>query len=94
MQPHGAWVWDKLALWAPAGGWRATLREGRRADMSDISIKISLFEVLLIFGWPGLIAGGVAGAALWRRHRLAGAGIGAVAGFLLWAAVSLAVKLI
>jgi Na+/proline symporter len=55
--------------------------------MSDIGIlndPSSLAFLALIFGSPGLLLGAVIGAVLWRGHRFAGAGIGAVAGFALW----------
>jgi len=37
--------------------------------VSDISLHITWFDLLLaapVFGWPGLILGGVLGAWLWR----------------------------
>ena len=40
--------------------------------------------VLLILGAPGLPLGAIAGALLWRRHRVWGAALGAVIGFGLW----------
>ncbi|HEX3948973.1 MAG TPA: hypothetical protein VHW95_03875 [Steroidobacteraceae bacterium] len=40
--------------------------------------------ILLLFGSPGLPLGAIAGALIWRRHRVWGALIGAVAGFGLW----------
>jgi hypothetical protein len=52
--------------------------------MSDISINFTWFELLLVspmLGWPGLIAGGMLGA-LWRRRRILGAVLGAIAGNL------------
>lgn len=52
--------------------------------MSDISINFTWFELLLVspmLGWPGLIAGGAIGA-LWRRRRIFGAVLGAIAGNL------------
>lgn len=55
--------------------------------MSDIGILSGPYDiaiVLLILGAPGLPIGAVAGALLWRRHRLWGALIGAVLGFGLW----------
>jgi len=38
----------------------------------------------MIFG-PGLALGGLAGALVWRRRRVVGGLIGAVAGLALWA---------
>jgi hypothetical protein len=55
--------------------------------MSDIGIlnsPLSLIVIALIFGSPGLVLGGIPGALLWRGHRVAGAILGAVAGFILW----------
>jgi Na+/proline symporter len=55
--------------------------------MSDIGIlndPLSLIAIALIFGSPGLLLGAIAGALLWRRHRLIGGLLGAVAGFILW----------
>jgi Na+/proline symporter len=55
--------------------------------MSDIGIlndPLSLVAIALIFGSPGLLLGGIAGALLWRRHRVGGGVLGAVAGFALW----------
>jgi Na+/proline symporter len=56
--------------------------------MSDIGIlndPFSLFAIALVFGSPGLVIGGLAGL-LWRRHRIAGALLGAGAGFAVWLA--------
>ncbi len=55
--------------------------------MSDIGIlndPLSIAIVILIFGSPGLPLGAIAGALLWRRHRIIGALVGAVVGFALW----------
>ena len=49
--------------------------------MSDIGIlndPLSITIIALLFGNPGLAVGAIA----WRRHRIAGALIGAVAGFV------------
>ena len=57
--------------------------------MSDIGILTdpwSLAFVFLIIGSPGLPLGAIAGALLWRRHRITGALLGAVAGFAVWLA--------
>jgi Na+/proline symporter len=54
--------------------------------MSDVGIlndPYSVFVIVLILGSPGLLLG-IPGALLWRKHRIAGALIGAVAGFVLW----------
>jgi Na+/proline symporter len=55
--------------------------------MSDIGIfsgPLGTVFVLLILGAPGLPLGAIAGALLWRRHRVWGAALGAVIGFGLW----------
>jgi Na+/proline symporter len=55
--------------------------------MSDIGIlnsPLSVALVLLLFGSPGLPLGAIAGALAWRKHRVWGALLGAVAGFGLW----------
>ncbi|HEV2628405.1 MAG TPA: hypothetical protein VGV41_07150 [Pseudolabrys sp.] len=57
--------------------------------MSDIGIlndPLSLAFVFLIIGSPGLPLGAIAGAFLWRRHRIYGALLGAVVGFAVWLA--------
>ena len=55
--------------------------------MSDIGIlndPVSLIAVILFLGSPGLLLGGILGALFWRRHRFAGALLGAIAGFVVW----------
>jgi Na+/proline symporter len=54
--------------------------------MSDVGIlndPASIIAIILLFGSPGLLLG-IPGALLWRKHRLAGALVGGVAGFILW----------
>jgi Na+/proline symporter len=55
--------------------------------MSDIGILNGPFDLaliaLMLFG-PGFALGGVIGALVWRRRRVVGALIGAVAGLALW----------
>ena len=51
--------------------------------MSDISFNISPLELIIfspVLGWPGLVAGGVVGAVLWRKRRITGAILGALIG--------------
>ena len=57
--------------------------------MSDIGLDLSPLDIALmalIIGAPGLVLGSTCGLVAWRRHRLLGALIGAVAGLLLWLA--------
>jgi Na+/proline symporter len=52
--------------------------------MSDVGIlndPVSLIEIALLLGSPGFLLGAIPGALLWRRHRIAGALVGAVIGF-------------
>ncbi len=52
--------------------------------MSDVGIfsgPFSVFILYLLFGGPGLVAGGIIGALLWRKNRTRGAEIGAIIGF-------------
>ena len=60
--------------------------------MSDIDIKFSWWDLVLfspVIGWPGLIIGLIAGAALapriWKKWRIVSALCGALAGNLVWA---------
>jgi hypothetical protein len=55
--------------------------------MSDIALNwgpLDLAIVVLMIGWPGLLLGAVVGALAWRRHRLSGSAMGAIAGLALW----------
>jgi Na+/proline symporter len=55
--------------------------------VSDIDIQFDWYFLPLIavmVGWPGLLIGTTAGAAIWRRHRVWGALAGMIAGTLLW----------
>lgn len=61
--------------------------------MSDISIELNWAELLLIFGWPGLLAGAVAGALLWKKRRILGSALGAAIGLIVWAGAALLLKL-
>jgi Na+/proline symporter len=57
--------------------------------MSDIGIlndPFSIALIVLLLGSPGFVLGALIGALTWRRHRIAGALIGAVMGFVLWLA--------
>ena len=56
--------------------------------MSDIKIEFTWWELILIspmFGWPGILVGGVIGALAWRKRPIVGALIGAVVGNFAWA---------
>jgi hypothetical protein len=55
--------------------------------LSDIGIlngPLAIAFILLLFGSPGIPIGALAGALLWRAHRVWGALLGAVIGFGLW----------
>jgi len=55
--------------------------------MSDIGVlnnPLSIVLLALIIGSPGLVLGALAGALVWRRRRLIGAALGALAGLGLW----------
>jgi len=62
--------------------------------MSDISFNFSWAELLLIFGWPGLLLGAAAGGVFWRGRRLVGGAVGAVVGLAVWACAAFALKMI
>jgi Na+/proline symporter len=54
--------------------------------MSDIGIlndPLSVALIMALFGAPGLVAGVILGAIVWRSHRRWGALIGGTAGFAL-----------
>jgi Na+/proline symporter len=54
------------------------------SDIGILNDPISLIVLAFIFGSPGFLMGGIPGALLWRQHRIAGASLGAVAGFIIW----------
>jgi Na+/proline symporter len=51
------------------------------SDIGILNDPVSLIAIFLLLGSPGLLAA-VPGALLWRRHRIAGACLGAVVGFV------------
>jgi Na+/proline symporter len=53
------------------------------SDVGILNDPVSLITIALILGSPGILLGAIPGALLWRRHRLAGALLGAVVGFVL-----------
>jgi Na+/proline symporter len=57
--------------------------------MSDIGIfndPLSIAFIALLLGSPGLPLGAIGGALAWRRHRVVGAAVGALVGFVVWLA--------
>jgi hypothetical protein len=56
------------------------------SDVGILNDPVSVFLIFLFFGSPGIPLGAIAGALLWRRHRVIGGVLGAVAGFVLWLA--------
>jgi len=55
--------------------------------MSDIGINLGPLDyaaIALVVGAPGLVIGAALGAILWRRHRVFGTLVGAIAGLALW----------
>jgi hypothetical protein len=65
--------------------------------VSDISIHITWLDLLLaapLFGWPGLIIGGVLGALLFPKRRIVCAVLGALIGCAIWFAAGFLMKLL
>jgi hypothetical protein len=54
------------------------------SDIGILNDPVSLIEIALLLGTPGLLLGAVAGVLPWRTRRLAGALPGAIAGFVAW----------
>jgi hypothetical protein len=54
------------------------------SDIGILNDPVSLIAIILFFGSPGLVMGGIPGALLWRRHSIAGGLLGAVIGFAVW----------
>jgi Na+/proline symporter len=54
------------------------------SDIGILNDPVSLLIIALLFGSPGLVLGAIAGAWSWRRHRIAGGLLGAIAGFVIW----------
>jgi Na+/proline symporter len=53
------------------------------SDIGILNDPVSLIAIALILGSPGILLGAIPGALLWRTHRVAGALVGAVVGFVL-----------
>jgi Na+/proline symporter len=62
------------------------------SDIGILNDPVSLIAIALLFGSPGLLLGGIPGALVWRRHRVAGGLLGAIAGFVIWLAGWMALK--
>jgi Na+/proline symporter len=54
------------------------------SDIGILNDPVSLITIVFLLGSPGLLLGAILGAALWRRHRIAGAVLGGGVGFVLW----------
>jgi Na+/proline symporter len=54
------------------------------SDIGILNDPVSLIEIVFLLGSPGLLLGAILGAALWRRHRIAGAVLGGGVGFVAW----------
>jgi hypothetical protein len=54
------------------------------SDIGPIFHPFDLVVIGLMLGSPGIPIGAIAGALAWRRHRVAGVGLGALAGCGLW----------
>jgi hypothetical protein len=61
------------------------------SDIGILNDPVSLIAIVLLLGSPGLLLG-IPGALLWRKHRIAGALLGAVVGFVAWLAGWLVMK--
>jgi Na+/proline symporter len=53
------------------------------SDIGILNDPGSLIAIVLLLGSPGLLLG-IPGALLWRKHRIAGACLGAAIGFVVW----------
>jgi Na+/proline symporter len=62
------------------------------SDIGILNDPVSLIEIIFLLGSPGLLLGAILGAALWRRHRVAGAVLGGGVGFVLWLVGWLVIK--
>lgn len=62
------------------GYWHVYLATNMSLDLGPARAAWTALGV----SWPGPLLGALAGAALWRPQRLAGALFGAGAGFVLW----------
>jgi Na+/proline symporter len=54
------------------------------SDIGILNDPVSLITIAFLLGSPGLLLGAILGAALWRRHRIAGAVLGGGVGFVVW----------
>jgi Na+/proline symporter len=52
------------------------------SDIGILNDPVSIIAIILLLGSPGFVLGAIPGALLWRRHRIAGAMLGAMFGFV------------
>jgi Na+/proline symporter len=52
------------------------------SDIGILNDPVSIIAIILLLGSPGFVLGAIPGALLWRRHRIAGAMLGAMIGFV------------
>ena len=58
--------------------------ESSMSDIGGIFTPYDLALIAMMIAAPGLVAGGVIGALVWRGRRVAGALLGAALGLAIW----------
>jgi hypothetical protein len=54
------------------------------SDIGILNDPLSLIAIALLLSSPGFLLGGLLGALLWRKRRVAGTLLGAVVGIIIW----------